>query len=276
MGETTGISWTHHTFNPWWGCQRVSEACRNCYAEATDARNMLREGTHWGPTAPRRFFGDKHWAEPLKWNRKAELALERRRVFCASMADVFEDREDLVPHRVRLWMLIRDTPHLDWLLLSKRPENFERMLPWGSADPTNRPYPNVWLGVTAEDNEHMEDRVLILRTTRAVVRFISCEPILERIGDEVLDLALGPHGQLGPISWMIVGDESGRNARPADPAWVRGVRNACARHSVAFHFKQWAGHDVPGIDHDWPANERRGRKIHLPILDGRRWAEFPR
>jgi protein gp37 len=93
MGKETAISWTHHTFNPWWGCQRVSPGCTNCYAETFDKRIG---GKHWGPTAPRRFFGPKHWAEPLKWARAAAKAGERHRVFCASMADVFEDRPELI------------------------------------------------------------------------------------------------------------------------------------------------------------------------------------
>ena len=146
MGEKTGIAWTDSTFNPWHGCQRVSPGCELCYAETFDAR--FGE-PHWGPKAPRRFFGDKHWNEPLKWNRAAEASGVRRRVFCASMADVFEDRPDLVEHRLRLWKLIEATPHLDWLLLTKRPENIHRMLPKPTvdADGNTRPYfSNVWLG----------------------------------------------------------------------------------------------------------------------------------
>src|SRR5688572_21886599 len=117
MGESTTITWTHHSWNPWWGCVKVSEGCKNCYAESFSKR-----ACHdiWGPGSQRRFFGDKHWAEPIKWDRAAEKAGERRRVFCASMADVFEDRPDLVEPRRRLFELIRATPNLDWLLLTKR------------------------------------------------------------------------------------------------------------------------------------------------------------
>lgn len=117
MGADSKIQWTHHTFNPWWGCARVSPGCEHCYAE----RDAARWGTKWGVNAERRFFGDKHWAEPLKWNRAAGKARETRRVFCASMADVFEDREDLAPHRARLYKLIESTPCLVWQLLTKRP-----------------------------------------------------------------------------------------------------------------------------------------------------------
>lgn len=275
MGEETAISWTDHTFNPWWGCQRVSEACRNCYAESLDARfvgpnSAIGKVSHWGPNAPRRFFADKHWNEPRKWNRDAAREGVRRRVFCASMADVFELRDDLIPHRVRLWALIRETPNLDWLLLTKRPENLAGMLPWTNAE---YPYQNVWLGTTAEDNARAEERILMLRTINAAVRFVSCEPILEHITADTWDLVLGGHRSLGMVHWLIVGDESGRNARPAKTAWIRTARDAAQRHSVAFHFKQWAGNDRPeGIRGD----EMPGRKIHLPMLDGQRWAEFPR
>lgn len=284
MGLITGISWCHHTFNPWWGCVRVSEACRNCYAEATDARfigdnSAMGPVSHWGPNAPRRFFSDSHWNEPIKWNRAAEKAGERRRVFCASMADVFEDRQDLDEHRRRLWALIAATPWLDWLLLTKRPESWAAaplrlsMLPWVAVP--GPAWPNVWLGVTAEDNERSAERIIPLRRTPAVVRFVSCEPILERITPETWDLVLGPEsGLLGPVSWLIVGDESGAGARPAEAEWVRVARDAAQRHAVAFHFKQWAGKAVPaGIR---PPRGWKGGKIHLPVLDGRAWAEFPR
>src|SRR5262245_39758568 len=123
MGKTTAISWAHHTFNPWWGCVEVSPACDFCYARTWAAR---RGHAVWGKDAPRRFFGDNLWRQPLAWNRAAARAGERRRVFCASMADVLEQRSDAVGERMeaersRLWGLIRATPYLDWLLLSKRP-----------------------------------------------------------------------------------------------------------------------------------------------------------
>ncbi len=119
MAKNSQIEWTHHTFNPWWGCTKVSSACDNCYAELW-AKRMGHQ--LWGTAAPRRFFGDKHWQEPLMWNEEAGLASRRERVFCASMADVFE-RSDLDAQRARLWQLIQSTPNLDWLLLTKRPQN---------------------------------------------------------------------------------------------------------------------------------------------------------
>ena len=126
MGKDSRIEWTHHTFNPWWGCVKVSPAYKHCYAEGWAKRVGLDV---WGARAPRRFFSDAHWREPLKWNRGAETAGERRRVFCASMADVFEARDDLNPWRERLWQLIEATPFLDWLLLTKRPEHVGNCVP---------------------------------------------------------------------------------------------------------------------------------------------------
>src|SRR5687767_4291955 len=114
MGQNTRIEWTHHTFNPWWGCVRVSPACKNCYADSWANRLGLEL---WGAKAPRRFFSDSHWAEPIRWNREAQRLGVRRRVFCASMGDVFEDRRDLDSARAKLWKLIDETSSLDWLLL---------------------------------------------------------------------------------------------------------------------------------------------------------------
>lgn len=174
MTQNSKIEWTHHTFNPWWGCTRVSPGCEHCYAE-TFAK---RTGLGWGPRAPRRFFGEKHWSEPLRWNAAAVRAGERRRVFCASMADVFEDRPDipeLAAWRTRLWWLIDETPALDWLLLTKRPENWSRMVPPGWLE---SPRPNVWAMTTAEDQERADQRIPELLKIPAAVRGVSYEPAL--------------------------------------------------------------------------------------------------
>lgn len=153
MGKTTGIEWCDATFNPWWGRAKVSPACKSCYAEAFAKRVGQKV---WGETSDRRFFGEGHWTEPERWSRDAQKAGIRRRVFCASMADVFEDRRDLDEHRERLWNLIERTPWLDWLLLTKRPENHGMVpLAWqtGSRHPAN-----VWLGCTAENQEYVDSR----------------------------------------------------------------------------------------------------------------------
>ena len=172
MGKDSRIEWTHHTFNPWWGCVKVSAACDNCYADAW----AKRLGEHvWGPHSERRFFSDAHWKEPLRWNREAEAEGVRRRVFCASMADVFENRDDLIEARQRLFDLIDDTPHLDWLLLTKRIHLVKKLLPKDYILPKN-----VWLGTTVENqkvaNKHIK---YLLEFDTPSVRFLSCEPCLD-------------------------------------------------------------------------------------------------
>jgi protein gp37 len=251
MGKSTEISWTDHTFNPWWGCFKVSAGCTNCYAE-TFAKRVGQQ--IWGPreTTERRLFGDKHWAEPLHWNAEAEKAGVRRRVFCASMADVFEDHPQLPPVRRRLWSLIEDTPHLDWLLLTKRPENVATMLP-------QKYWPNVWLGTSTEDQQRADERVPVLLRYRdlAPVLFLSAEPLLGPI-----DLSIAVDGRVTTVDvdWVIVGGESGPRHRPFDPAWARDLRDQCQSAAMAYFFKQHGGrtHAEGGCE-----------------LDGREWKQFP-
>jgi hypothetical protein len=161
MSENSKIEWTHHTFNPWWGCAKVSPGCDHCYAEALGNRF----GTPWGVDAPRRVFTEAHWRDPLKWNAKAAAAGERQRVFCASMADVF-DKNSPPGARDRVWSLIRRTPHLDWLLLTKRIGNAVRMLPpdWGDG------YPNAWLGISVVNQEEAVRDIPKLLQVPAAIR----------------------------------------------------------------------------------------------------------
>ena len=154
MAKNSRIEWTTHTFNPWWGCVKLSPACKHCYAESW-ARRVGK--SVWGTKAPRRFFGDKHWSEPLKWNNEAAHAGIRARVFCASMADVFEDRDELDVWRERLWRLIAETPALDWLLLTKRPDLVSKKTPWGKNWPSN-----IWLGTTVENQRWANKRLPVL------------------------------------------------------------------------------------------------------------------
>ncbi len=231
MAEQSGISWTDATFNPWWGCVKVSPACDHCYA-ATLAQ---RFGTEWGVDARRRFFPDKHWNEPVRWNAKALRDGVRRRVFCASMADVFEtlpkghpDTEALDAARARLWALIEATPVLDWLLLTKRPQSFERYLPdrWiGAALPGN-----IWLGTTVESEQFAWRMDKLASWKNAAVRFVSYEP------------ALGPvdwEKHADSLDWLLVGGESGNGSRPMHPDWARAARDFCEDHGKVFHMKQW-------------------------------------
>ncbi|WP_084603034.1 DUF5131 family protein [Rubritepida flocculans] len=265
MAKNSRIEWTDHTFNPWWGCVKVSPACKHCYAEAWAKRVGAAV---WGARAPRRFFGEAHWAEPRRWNREAESSGRRHRVFCASMADVFEDRRDLDPWRARLAELITETPWLDWLLLTKRPDRAAALAPWGERWPRN-----VWLGATVETQTWAERRLPELAKVPAHVRFLSCEPLLGRLD---LSLWLRPY-----IHWVIAGGESGGHARPSDPAWFRALRDQCVEAGVPFHFKQW-GNWVPAVDRTAAARMMGGtplvrvaKKAAGRHLDGQIWDQFP-
>lgn len=266
MGKNSRIEWTHHTFNPWWGCVRVSDACKHCYAEAWAKRVG---SVAWGARAERRFFSDAHWRQPLKWQAEAEAAGERRRVFCASMADVFEDRRDLDAPRERLAGLIATTPRLDWLLLTKRPEVAQRLAPWGAAWPEN-----VWLGTTAENARWAAKRLPALVAAGARVRFVSCEPLLG-------PLDLSPWLDAGALHWVIAGGESGGGARPSDPAWFLGLRDQCAHARVPFHFKQWGNWAPATVPVRVPAQRAHGPLIRMSksaagrILDGAVWDGLP-
>ena len=199
MGKETKIQWTHHTFNPWWGCLRVSPACKFCYAD-TWAKRLGAD--LWSAKSERRFFTDTHWNEPIKWNREATTQGVRRRVFCASMADVFEDRRELDLPRERLWRLIEATPQLDWLLLTKRIQHVRTLAPWKGRWPAN-----IWLGTSTENQRWLEKRVDHLLEHDASVRFVSAEPLL---GAMDMSSWLQPVGSsIRGINWVIAGGESG-------------------------------------------------------------------
>ena len=259
MAETT-IAWTHYTFNPWWGCTRVSPGCQHCYAETFSHRLGLDV---WGPTAGRRFFDDRHWDEPLRWARRRAAGDERHLVFCASMADVFEDRRDLDEARFRLWDLIQATPELTWQLVTKRPENVDRLAP-GAWTLHGWP-PNVWLLVTAEDQERADLRIPVLLRTGARVKGVSYEPAIEPVDLSrwmwpVLEGWPAPYRSAREareagakttrsrqalvsaaavfLDWVIVGGESGPGARPFDLAWARSVVRQCHEAGVACFVKQ--------------------------------------
>ncbi|MGR3484453.1 MAG: DUF5131 family protein [Paracoccaceae bacterium] len=269
MGANSKIEWTTHTFNPWWGCLRVSEACKNCYAEAWAKRTGQKV---WGKDAPRRFFTDRHWNEPLRWNGAAAKSGTRARVFCASMADVFEDRRDLDAPRARLFDLIAKTPSLDWLLLTKRPGGVMRLAPWGRDWPAN-----VWLGTTVELQKRADELLPILADVPAAVRFISAEPLLG-------PLDLRPW-LASSLDWVITGGESGPKARPASPSWFMDLMRHCMEADVPFHFKQW-GDWAPGDGvnlakarmeaQDGAQMVRLGKKAAGRVLDGREWNGLPR
>jgi protein gp37 len=239
MSEKSNIEWTSSTFNPWRGCTKVGPGCDHCYAE----RDAHRFGTAWGPGAERRFFGDDHWNKPRLWNAKAakEQAADptaQWRVFCASMADVF-DNEAPQEVRARLWALIRETPNLTWLLLTKRIGNVAKMLPadWGAG------YQNVWLGISVVNQEEADRDIPKLLRTPARLRWLSMEPLLGPVG--IGEYLPGDRWESSEepmqdaLDWIVVGGESGPHARPMHPDWARSLRDQCAAAGVPFLFKQW-------------------------------------
>ena len=220
MAENSKIEWTDHTFNPWVGCTKISPACEHCYAESWAKRTggaALWQGE-------RRRTTPANWRKPLKWNVDALASGVRPRVFCASLADVFDNQ---VPQEWRsdLWHLIAETPYLDWLLLTKRPQLVGWMAPnaiWSGWD-------HIWLGTTVENQAEARRRIPHLQAAPARTRFLSCEPLLEAIDPD-----------LTGIDWLICGGESGGGARDMDPAWARSLRDDCAATDTAFFMKQMA------------------------------------
>jgi protein gp37 len=268
MGEVTKIAWTEATMNPWIGCTHMSPGCENCYAEASYFVNVQRgRGQElWGAKADRRPASEATWHEPHKWNRKAYERGHRMRVFCASLADVFEMREDLDVHRARLFDTIRRTPNLDWQILTKRMnmndimfllgramaalskapvENVKETADWIAAWISGRPPLNVWLGCTVEDQKRATQRGPQLLAMPAALRFLSMEPLLERVDVEP---ALGRHGWASTsearVDWIIVGGESGKDARPFDISWARDVVSAGAEAKCPVFVKQMGDNAV--------------------------------
>lgn len=253
--ENSKIEWTHHTFNPWIGCAKVSPGCLNCYAETLMDTRYGR--VKWGKGQPRARTGQDNWRKPRQWNKAAEGADERPRVFCASLADWLDDE---VPIRwlAELLEMVHATPRLDWLLLTKRPENWRRRLEqasecfgpgnivqdWLRGDAPD----NVWIGTSAEDQPRWDERIPLLMNIPARVRFVSAEPLLGRIH----------MGEMRP-DWLIVGGESGPGARPMEREWAEHLCQQCDGNT-AFHFKQWGGID----------KKKAGR-----ILNGRTYDELP-
>ncbi len=228
MAENSKIGWCDHTFNPWYGCTKVSDGCVNCYAE--DQMDKRWGRVKWGRGNPRQRSSKSIWSQPRLWNKRAAENCKRSLVFCASLADVMD--EEIPPEwRRDLFRVIRDTPNLRWLLLTKRPENYRQFLPT-RAD--GWPWPNVWLGTTVESAKY-EYRLSYLCALPAVVHFASYEPAL---GPVDFSPWLEKAGEGFALSWVIAGGESGRLARPADADWYRRVRDDCRAHGAAFFMKQ--------------------------------------
>lgn len=266
MTENSKIEWTDHTFNPWTGCTKVSPACDHCYAEGWAKRSGA---VKWGPGEPRRRTTEANWRKPLQWNRQAEQQGIRYRVFCASLADVF-DNEVLHAWRQDLFELIGHTPNLDWLLLTKRIGNVNNMVLGGMPS-------NVWLGITVANQAEADRDIPKLLNVPAQVRFLSMEPLLGPVRLDRILLGSGPATfkdyphitkaeftvnalkgaksiNWSGIDWVIAGGESGHKARPMHPDWARSLRDQCVAAGVPFFFKQWG--EYADLTEDKPGSKR--------------------
>jgi len=237
MSENSKIEWTDHTWSPWEGCQKVGPGCDHCYAEARNSRFGGGHAVNWGPGAPRREMSPAYWKQPLKWNAQAAAAGVPRRVF-PSLCDPFDNAAHGVL-RAKFFALIERTPWLTWLLLTKRIGNVRGMVPTAWLEVGGWP-DNVWLGATVVNQEEADRDIPKLLAIRASVRFLSMEPLLERVTVFSLDGPIDvPDGMPSPLHWVIVGGESGPNARPMHPEWTRSLRDQCEAAGVPFLFKQW-------------------------------------
>lgn len=283
MSENTKIEWADHTFNPWIGCTKVGLGCDHCYAKADFDDRKHR--VVWGAGQAR--SRTKTWGDPVKWNKQHEAFFaehgRRQRVFCASLADVFDNEVD-PQWRDDLWQLIWETPHLDWLLLTKRIGNVPAMLPeeWGNGMINH--WPNVWIGATIVNQEEADRDIPKLLAVPAAKRFLSMEPLL---GPVDLTHWIGLQPAIGAttyrddediyrcdmtgtpidgIDWVIVGGESGPNARPMHPDWARSLRDQCKAAGVSFLFKQWGEWHEPLSGEEFDTSMGRAAKPPAFIL----------
>ena len=310
MAANSKISWTDATWNPVRGCTRVSEGCRNCYAEKIAARFSGPGQPYEGlakrvvvKSGPGQFGNDARWTgvvrevggdtltDPLRWKKP-------RRVFVNSMSDLFH--EALSDEAIdRVFAVMALAPRHTFQVLTKRPERMRAYMndrghhdkiaaSWNWNDHDKRgadnrnaglwPFPNVWLGTSVEDQATADARIPLLLETPAAVRFVSYEPALRpvdftRLGHNAVNrnaltgMLDGPGGTtlcrdaLPGLDWIIIGAESGPNRRPFQEDWARSARDACQKAGVAFFFKQ--NHDI------------FGKKVETPLLDGKRWTEYP-
>jgi protein gp37 len=255
MSENSSIEWTDHTFNTHWGCSKISPGCDGCYAQAL----AKRFGYGWGDDAPKREFGETHWNDLIRWDRKAAADGVRRRVFTNSMSDLF-DKFAPAGVRERHWQFVQRTPNLDHLLLTKRIGNVRSMVPAAWLEPGGWPS-NAWIGATVVNQEEADRDIPKLLQLPAPVRFLSVEPLLGLVDLSKEWLVPKSGGRysfsslpdeyrtrsVDLLDWVIVGGESGRGARPMHPSWAHALRDQCAAAGVPFLFKQWGEWQVTNV-----------------------------
>lgn len=294
MAENSKIEWTDHTANFWWGCMKVSDGCKHCYAD-TLARRYGK--SIWGPPeTTTRELKKAIWKDLPKWDKQARLEGKRRRVFVQSMSDFFEDHPQVTDWRRDALHLISQLRNLDFLVLTKRPENVNAMIEAGTgrgASSWLADCRHVWIGTSVENQEQANKRIPELLKIPAAVRFLSMEPLLGPV-----DIGFGGvmPGRwqwltLDTLHWVIVGGESGPNARPMHPDWARGIRDQCQAAGVPgvpFFFKQWGEYapdclcrtskpcaTSPRTNGKPGVMFRCGKKAAGRLLDSREWNEFP-
>ncbi len=280
----TKIEWATAVWNPVTGCTKVSEGCRNCYAEGI----------------ANRFWGERKFTDvrclPYRLKQPAKLK-GHQRVFVNSMSDIFHNRVEYEFIK-DIWSVMLANPQHTFMILTKRADRMAETVDLLLRDGFGV-LPNIWMGVSAENQQAYDERAPYLLQTPAAVRFLSLEPLLSAI-----DLALLgtiPHSKpysivVSKIDWVIVGGESGTRARPMHPNWVRSIRDQCQEANVPFFFKQWGewqltnereemrqdgnerltSIDVPGaIGYQKAWFRRVGKKNAGRVLDGRTWDEYP-
>lgn len=293
MGKNTKIEWTGtelsdgtivpgHTFNPWIGCAKVSDGCTHCYAE--DMMDTRLSRVEWGVDGTRTKTSTKYWQQPRRWNREAQDTGVRRKVFCGSLCDIFEDRKEFFPWRAALYELIKETPHLDWLLLTKRPGQIRRLaLEFAAGWPDN-----VMLGTSVENQALADWRIPRLLDNKAKRYFLSLEPLLGPVdlsgfGCEACQgagvknvptyvgsdtVAQQPcrrcHGSGAGFDWVIVGGESGADARVYDVEWYLDIEDQCWNAAVKCFHKQLGSRPIykgRAIDPDLYIPEGKNDKV---------------
>lgn len=293
MGKQTNIAWCDKTFNPWVGCTKVSPACDNCYAENWAKR---AGDVTWG--AERRRTSVANWKLPLKWDREAKEKGIRYKVFCASLADVFDNKVP-VSWRMDLFELIAQTTNIDWLILTKRIGNVQGMAS-GDGQMFNVIFNKVWLGITICNQEEADRDIPKLIDIPAKLRFLSIEPMLTPVDLKFMSRSFGfpehisyddvCYGMRQGIHWVIVGGETGANARPLYPHWVWSIKEQCRKANIPFFFKQWGEYLSQSQDLEKVINTKQhsfagivgidtvyrvGKAKAGHLLDGKEYYQFP-